>query len=759
MAERINVRIEHIIFDSPGYIVAKCKTDDDSLCIVTGDLPSVKHIRLQLSGNWINNAKYGEQFKATSYELMHQTDEAGIVSYLCSLHCGIGKTWAKRIYKAFGKDTWSVLKHDTDKLELIHGLGKKRISTLKHKLAETSMLMSVMSLLDGVAELSTARVKKLISRFGDDTINIIKSKPYELYDVPGMSFETVDLIARHFNADPKDRLRIEAGIHLTLLNNEQKGHSFMFRENLEDKAHAILNNNDIELVPYSTVSHCLKDMIAVGKCRAVKICGTDKRSRSLVFRDKSFNAEFKIAENLLRLTSYRKSSESKIRAIADTYDVKKEYKLTPEQKEAVIKGLSASVSIITGGPGVGKTTIIKAILYVHKELYGRSSLPLLLAPTGRAARRMSGATGYQAQTIHSALGYVSTDDGELFKADELETNLIIIDEMSMVDQFLAAKLFELIPNRCNVIMVGDPDQLPSVEAGNVLKDVIGSGCVPVIKLRQVFRQAADSPIIANANAIKAGSADLVLNERFIMRERTDDTNILKTAGELYLACVKRFGIDKVALLTPFRRKTVISVHEFNRQLQHHINPKQTDAPVIKTNEYEFRIGDKVMQMRNTEHANNGDIGYIRNISVQAEPHTDGESRLMCAIEFNETGQHCLYTPEDMKDISLAYACTVHKSQGSEYDTVIVVMSESHRPALKRNLIYTAVTRATRNVAIVGQAEAVAYAIGNDSGDLRYTYLKQMLKKAFIAAGRELDTDAKHDQGYRQLSMEEYGRVS
>ena len=386
------------------------------------------------------------------------------------------------------------------------------------------------------------------------------------------------------------------------------------------------------------------------------------------------------------------------------------------------------IFVITGGPGVGKTTVTKGILAVHQQVYGASSEPLLLAPTGKAARRMSEATGFPAQTIHSAVGW----RGETYNYDEqeptmLDGNLVIIDEVSMMDQYIASILFERIRNGSRVVLVGDIDQLPSVGCGNVLADLIRSEVIPTTRLTVIFRQAGENPIVKNAHAINRGDPNLAFGSSFRFIQCANEQEVFEAACRKYVQCVKAYGDDKVVLLNPQRNNTFVSVDRFNAELQSRINPPADGKMEIKVGKTVFREKDKVMELKNTEIGpKNGDVGYIREVTRRKDPDDPDTYLYYASIEWNGDGQLIEYNQDDMRHVTLAYCTTVHKSQGSEYQSVIEVVSKSHPSMLKRNLIYTGITRAKVNVCLVGELDALNMAVANNSQEIRHTLLANRL---------------------------------
>ena len=733
MSETITGMNQYTVFKADnGYAVCKYLLDDGTHCTVVGQIPDTKNVKISLTGNWEVSKKYGKQFKTEKYEIQMPDDEKGIISYLVSLKCGIGRTWAKRIYSAFEDKTWEVLESEPNKLLTVKGFGKRRLNGLVKKMNETQSTRAIMSLFSGVVDITTKKAEIIAKVLGGDAVETIKTNPYKLCGIKGLGFMTVENIAKHFNGKPDDLLRIQGCIFYLLEEIEVRGHSCYLENMFIKRLHTILNAGyDTEVVSETLCRNALDYLVKYKKCFRETFADS-----VMIYSSESYMAESGIASNIARIQNGFHMPLNHIDEALAEYDTLNSFNLAETQKEAIKTSLSNRISIITGGPGTGKTTITKAILYLHDKLCINSK-PLLLAPTGRAARRMSEATNHLAYTIHSGIGIVQNEDGSTYSTvEELDNNLIIVDESSMIDQKVANHLFSVIPDDAIVILVGDPDQLPSVGAGNVLLDIINSSVVPVTKLEVIFRQEEDSPIIYNAQAILKGNTDLNYSKGFYLKECESSKATLREACKFYAACVNKFGIDNVALLTPFRKDDdLLSVPSFNTQLQHHLNPpKGGDELVLDCHNTQFRKGDRIMQMKNTNIAKNGDVGYIKDICYGSPSHGDTSFTTLCNCEFNNDGTTIPYSKEDMNNVELGYASTVHKSQGSEYKTVIIVMSMTHKIALRRNLIYTAITRAAENVAIIGQKEALDYAISNNQTDVRCTCLKQRLNKVFANPG-------------------------
>ena len=515
-------------------------------------------------------------------------------------------------------------------------------------------------------------------------------------------------------------------------NKVHKDHSLAaaIRKVLDNAAasgHVCLPKNEL-LEQMVRFTGCSRDC-CIEAIRAAFRDGRLLGANSCLYSPKRYEQEESISSNLVRLMAAEcKPVRNLDRLISDCeIDL---YSFAESQKDAIRNVFQNPVSVITGGPGVGKTTVTKGILAVHKDIYGSASKPVLLAPTGKAARRLSEATGYPAQTIHSAVGW----KGEEFDYDAqpvpLDGNLIIIDECSMMDQQIAAILFERIETGSRLVLIGDVDQLPSVGCGNVLRDIIDSKVVPTARLTEIFRQAGENPIITNAHKINQGDDSLVFGKQFRFVECLNEQEIFEAACRMYVRCVSAYGDEEVVLLNPQRNNTLVSVDRFNAELQARINPPAPGKMEIRIGKTVFREGDKVMELKNTEAGpKNGDIGYIREISRRKSPEDPDQFNYYANIEWNGDRTWIEYNQDDMRHVTLAFCTTVHKAQGSEYKYVIEVVSRAHPGLLKKNLIYTGITRSREAVCLIGELESLSRAIkrNRDDEDRRYTLLASRLK--------------------------------
>ena len=436
-----------------------------------------------------------------------------------------------------------------------------------------------------------------------------------------------------------------------------------------------------------------------------------------VFKSKTARTEESLAYEIVRKMHGSVAEYPHLDYAIDQEERKLGFRLAPEQREAVKMGLTQKLCVITGGPGTGKTSVQKALLDLYKERYPAAKIACC-APTGKAARRMEQATGVRASTVHRALGLMANEDGQYGDPEMLEADLVLVDEVSMLDVYLAEKLFRSVADKSRLILVGDSDQLPSVGPGAVLKEIIASGLVPVVRLDQVFRQKNGSRIAANAKLIRHGNLSLEYGPDFEFYDSTDLSVSAEIIESLYLQETAKYGIDNVVLLSPYRQKTETGANALNQRLQGKINPPMDGKSDAVHGQRRFRTGDKVMQIKNCEDINNGDIGYIKSI-------TGTQSDSVVRIDFGD-GRIVDYENSDLDMLDLGYACTVHKSQGSEYKSVIINLQCAHSVMLVRPLIYTAITRAKEKVLIVGERRALCTAIRRIDTEQRGTKLAQRI---------------------------------
>ena len=716
-------QIERITYtnDENGYTIAKIKVQGHrDLVTVVGNLmvPTPGEI-IKMYGEWVNHPKYGEQFKVDSYKSLVPASVYGIQKYLGSgLIKGIGPVMARRIVERFGKRTLDVIEKEIEKLAEVDGIGEKRIGMIQQAWEEQKEIREVMIFLQ-THGVGSGYATKIFKQYGNRSIMVVKENPYRLAtDIFGIGFLTADRIAEKLGFSRDSELRAEAGILYVLNQLADEGHVYYPYKPLVQKCQEILGVDQEVIV---------KAMSVIAESRMIVIDDLKKdvddfrENNKAVYLAKFYLSETSIVTRMKNLIHTPKS----IRNI--DFDKAIEWvqrhlpiTLAEKQLEAIKCAVENKVMIITGGPGTGKTTIINAILKIFS---GISVKIMLAAPTGRAAKRMSEATGHEAKTIHRMLEYSIQKGG--FQKNELSPlncDLMIIDEASMIDTILMHHLLKAIPPGTTFILVGDVNQLPSVGAGNVLKDIIASNEIPVVELNEIFRQAKESLIIVNAHRINSGllpsfkSSGQKLND-FYFIEQEDPEEVLRIILELTKERIpRRFGfdpVDDIQVLTPMH-KGIVGAGNLNGELQNALNPIEDGIIQGGRN---FKVQDKVMQVKNNydKEVFNGDIGRITRIDPDDQEVT---------ISFDEREVPYDYT--DLDEIILAYAVSVHKSQGSEYPAVIMPILTQHFVLLQRNLVYTAVTRGRNLVVMVGTMKALAIGVKNDKTQKRYTYLRHRL---------------------------------
>ena len=656
---------------------------------ITGtNLPAIESVEIEYFGEWVTNKKYGIQFKADSYKFVIPTTEKGIVSFLKSkAFPGIGEKTAIAIVSAFGIKTLDTIKDSPNKLLAVPGITPSKVGTIitAYKKNEAFSNITVFLAKYGLSSDSIVRINE---KYGENAVEMIEKNPYEIQEIRGIGFKTCDKIARGLNVSLDSFERVRGGILETIKAHiMQTGDTCIGVKELEESTLNLLNDG----IEPSPVSQNLFRTVA----KALKENG------EIVFRNKSYvflksydDAEMYSAKKLIELLNNDVTKASitpmRIMSVVEDYRKKSEISLTNNQAEAVTMALSNRVSIITGGPGTGKTTILSAVLSCYKELYKKEVT--LLAPTGKAARRMTETTGQNANTIHSKIGIYDSDSK--YEPQTLPDGLIVVDESSMVDSLLLWKLLQAVySHNSHLLFIGDVDQLPSVSAGSVLYDMIRSNVIPVARLTEIFRQAEGGIIVKNSQAINSGSHSLEFDNDFVLMKVKDEDEALDAIKHIYKAEVDKYGVDNVALLCPLRRsqngRFKVVADELNEELQETINPRVTDRWCNLYNT-EYRVGDRVLQWKNTALSSNGDIGEIQCISQ-----ADGD----IAIKVHwDNGNDTVETRQSMADITLAYAISIHKSQGSEYKSVIIpLLKEQTCSLFKRNLIYTGTTRSKEKI--------------------------------------------------------------
>ena len=732
--EHLRCVVERITYQNEenGYAVIKCLAKGfNDLVTVVGNMPDV-HVGsvLYLGGTWRINGKYGRQFQMETFEETLPATVYGIEKYLGSgLVKGIGPKFAKRIVQKFGKDTLEVIETDPDKLLEVYGIGQTRVNRIKKSWQEQKEIKNIMLFLQG-HDVSTSHATKIYKTYGDKSIEVVQENPYRLADdIWGIGFKTADTIATKLGFGHEKYVRLRSGMLYTLNQLSDDGHCYATRDMLLKTGAEMLDVED------SLLSMALDEMIRAEDVIIEDIPAKEEEvpKEKAIYLPPFYYSEVGVARRLNDILHNTGGIRINPEGLPQRIQQKTGMRYDEVQMQGIMAAVTSKILVLTGGPGTGKTTTTLGIITAFREA-GASIL--LAAPTGRAAKRLSEATGMEAKTIHRMLeakppeGYKRNDE------NPLEGDVLIVDECSMIDIMLMYNLLKAIPDTMTVILVGEIDQLPSVGAGNVLRDIIDSGCFPVVRLTRIFRQAQASRIIMNAHRINHGKMPDISNGKqtdffFIDMDKEaqkrgikqDDTALLsEEAAKEIVALVGsklpryyRIPPREIQVLTPMQRG-VVGATSLNQSLQAAINPGDMG---LKRGGFLFKAQDKVMQIRNNydKDVYNGDIGVVGSV--------DMEDRSLVVI-FD--GREVEYDASELDELVLAYATTIHKSQGSEYPIVVMPVLMTHFVMLQRNLIYTGITRAKKVLVMVGTKKALAYAVRNGVVQKRNTMLKERLQR-------------------------------
>ncbi|MEA1939636.1 MAG: ATP-dependent RecD-like DNA helicase [Candidatus Caldatribacteriota bacterium] len=708
--ESVKGTIEKIIFrnEENGYIVAKISSNsnDENLTTIVGNIAAANAgENYEFKGEWVNNPKYGQQFKFKDYILILPTSLLGLKRYLSSgLIKGVGPSTAERIVNHFGNKTLEILESNLQKLTEIEGIAEKRMEIIRKSWQEQKEIKRVMIFLQSY-QITTGYAVKIYKTYGTAAIEKLKENPYRLVDdVMGIGFKIADRIAQKMGIKADSPARIKAGIKYILQELANKGHCY------GEESEIIKFGSELLEADESLVEESLKSL---------------KDNEEVILQNKKiwlpyyYFAELGVSKKLIELLKYPHQIinidiKNKIEALEKEYHIS----FAREQEEAINKVLMNRVLVLTGGPGTGKTTTTLGLIELFKELKLKISLA---APTGRAAKKISETTGREAKTIHRLLKYSPKNNTFLKNAENpIKTDVIIIDEVSMIDIILMNNLLKAILPGTFLILIGDVDQLPSVGPGNILKDIIGSEVIPVARLTRIFRQERRSLIIVNAHRINEGKYPVVKGERerdfYFIEEENSQTAAQKIINLCTSRLPSKYKIDPVAdiqVLTPMY-KGEVGADNLNYRLREALNPK---GKQIKYRNHSFRENDKVMQIKNNydKEVFNGDIGRISKINIEDN-----------VLEVNFYYKKVTYDFSELNELVLAYAITVHKSQGSEYRIVIIPVTTQHYLLLQRNLLYTGITRAKEMIILIGTKKALWIAIKNDKTFHRNTLLRERL---------------------------------
>lgn len=717
-AASLDGTLERIVFynEENGYSVLRFKTTAGDNYTVVGNMadPQVGS-SLKLTGEWVENAKFGRQFKMLTYETSLPAGVVGIRHYLASgLIKGVGPKTAERIVDAFGEDTFAVLDNEPERLSAVKGIGKRTAKGIQEAWSEHRGIRDLIMFLQphGV---STAYAVRIYKFYGKHALSVVQENPYRLaMDINGIGFVTADTIAQKIGFEVDSPLRAEAGTLYMLTKTSDEGHVYYPLETLVTKTSDTLNIRE-DLVEDAVDTLEREERVIVEELSNGQVA---------VYRSRYHAYESGISTYIKKILGSPKTVQLKapdeiVEEVVESLGIS----LAEEQLEAVHTAVRTKMMVLTGGPGTGKTTITKAIVQAYKKLKAKI---LLCAPTGRAAKRMFETIGVEAKTIHRLLEYSPREDG--FQRNEnnpLACSLIVIDEASMMDTMLMFHLLKAIPLGATVIFVGDVHQLPSVGPGNVLKDVISSGVVDVVELHEVFRQAQESDIITNAHKINAGEVPFLesskerLSDFYFIRQDDPERCAAMIVDLVKNHIPRRFRfdpIDQIQVLTPMHKGSAGSGN-LNHMLQDALNPQPL---CLKRGDREFRLDDKVMQIRNNYDKDvfNGDIGRICVVNAEDKKLT---------VRFDDE-KNVIYDFNELDELVSAYAISIHKSQGSEYQAVVIPVLTQHYVLLQRNLIYTGVTRGKKLVILVGASKALTMAIKNNKMQKRFTYLSQRLSE-------------------------------
>ena len=739
--EEIEGVLTEIIYQNEvnSYVVGVFETEEEQFTVV-GYLPFIKKgDTLKIVGKFVEHKDYGEQFKIETFEKLMPKTLGALETYLANGNIkGVGPATASKIVNKFGEDTIHVLKYEPQKLAQIKGITKAKAVEISESFIENWEVWQIVGFLERFG-MGAESAKKVYDLLGINAIAEIEANPYILIDISrGVDFKQIDQMAIELGVEKENQKRVKSGIKYALIKITYNGHCCTLKENLIEYVKNLLNVNEA-IIEDGIINLKVNNEIIV----------EDRDEEKWIYLYSFYNAENKIAQNILGLDRYKNvkkvsNIEKELKLVEERTDIL----LSEKQKEAIRAINDNNVTIITGGPGTGKTTIIKSIIEIYKQ---KKYKIVLCAPTGRAAKRMTETTGEEASTLHRLLEIGKVDEESLFKKDNeyqgapIDGDIIIVDEVSMVDMFIMSYLLDCIYKGTKLILVGDCDQLPSVGPGSVLKDLISSEKITTVHLDKIFRQAAKSKIIVNAHRVNSGKKFISKDDKEMEKESKQDfffikennqEKVLKQVLSLCNGRLKKFGdydfFESIQVLSP-TKKGMLGTKEMNKALQEELNPHREGETEKNSMGAIFRIGDRVMQIKNNydiywekkensevEVGNgvfNGETGTILNIN---------EKEKNICVKFDDD-KYVWYEFNDLEQIEHSYCITIHKAQGSEFDVVIMIVPQAAPMLLTRNLLYTGLTRAKKLLIVIGNERVVDYMINNVDSKKRNTGLEFKLK--------------------------------
>ncbi len=712
--ESINGTVSRLLYssDDSGWCAVRLDSDERGAFAATGPLLGVREgDELRLTGRWVEHPRFGEQFQAESYVTVAPSTLEGIRKFLGTGRVkGIGPTMAARIVDTFGLDSLEIMDRDPQRLLEIHGIGRATLAKVRASWEKHRGIQQIMVFLTGHG-IAPGVAVKAYGKYGAAAVDVVREDPFRLAeDVFGVGFRTADRIAQRIGIPADSPQRLRAGLLFTLSEASVEGHVFLPRSRLLEEAAALLEIDQTLLEPVLDQLQQRQSVVAVVRAD----------DETAIFTLRLEAAEATVANHIRELLSHGADGGAiDVDKAVSWYQRQASIELAKNQRQAIAAALKGRVLVVTGGPGTGKTTLVRGITQIFAE---RKQRVLLAAPTGRAAKRLAEATGSDARTIHRLLefnprSWTFTRDRE----NPLEADVVVVDEVSMLDIELAGHLLEAIRPGCRLVLVGDADQLPSVGPGNVLGDLIASGVVPFVRLDHIFRQAEASRIVLNAHRINSGQMPITDGNNpdadFYFVARDDPVEAAELAVDFASRRIPNHfhldPVDDIQVLAPMHRGE-LGVRRLNERLQAELTPA---GPEISVGPKRFRLGDKIMQVRNNYDLEifNGDIGRVEFFDEDADE---------MVVRFD--GRAVGIPHDNLEDLIPAYACTIHKSQGSEYPAVVIVLHHQHHIMLQRNLLYTAVTRGRKLVVIVGSRRALARAVDNATQRARFTLLADRL---------------------------------